>query len=172
MTDSPSANAAALIQLGVERAERGERLQTVRPDAQQLQSAFASEEAFRRQLMAALMVRARDEMLEISQRRAAGAARVHAAISAYLDAQLKRPALRELMLQIRETAGGQAYIRRQIAGFAILIAAELRAMGRPHPEVAARLLVAGIVEAANMEFEHGGRLEAARELILRPFAET
>lgn len=123
---------------------------------------FGSEAAFRRQLLDALMTRVRGEMLSAVEGMDAGNTRVLSGLNAYLDAQLKRPVIRELMQVLKEVDGGTDYIRGRIAGFNYLIAAELKSISWPHPELTARLLAASVIEAATIEFECGKRLEDMR----------
>lgn len=125
---------------------------------------FGSESAFRRQLLDALMIRVRGEMLSAVEGLDAGNTRVLSGLNAYLDAQLKRPVIRELMQVLKEVDGGTDYIRGRIAGFNYLIAAELKSISWPHPELTARLLAASVIEAATIEFECGKRLEDMRSI--------
>lgn len=155
-----------LLDSAVELAESGGRMQELRkqigPD--QWQDAYENEVEFQRAVLDVLMSRVRADLLPPVEGIDAGNNRVVAGINAYLDAQLRRPLIRQLMQHLKEVDGGTDYIRRRISGFNYLIAAELKSISWPHPEMTARLLAAAIIEAATMEFEAGRKLDDLRQI--------
>ena len=161
----PNLNSDTLLAQAVELAEQQRRLRAISEQVaprDTVVALFGSEAAFRRQLLDALMTRVRGEMLSAVEGLDAGNTRVVSGLNAYLDAQLKRPVIRELMQVLKEVDGGTDYIRGRIAGFNYLIAAELKSISWPNPELTARLLAAAVIEAATIEFECGKRLDDLR----------
>ena len=125
---------------------------------------FESDEVFYRELLSRLMLVVRDEMLAPLASMNAGIPRLIRAINSYLDAQLDRPLVRELMLALRRRENGADFVRSRIAAFNVLIAAELRSLSWPHPDITARLLVAVVIETATIEFERGEKSPEARAI--------
>lgn len=163
----PNLDSDTLLAQALELAEQQARLRAISEQLaprETLVTVFGSEAAFRRQLLDALMTRVRGEMLSAVEGLDAGNTRVLSGLNAYLDAQLKRPVIRELMQVLKEVDGGTDYIRGRIAGFNYLISAELKSISWPHPELTARLLAASVIEAATIEFECGKRLEDMRSI--------
>jgi AcrR family transcriptional regulator len=132
-----------------------------------LRDAFGDLETFRCALLASLIDDTRDRVARITNNMPAGIERLKLAIETYLEANMQRPALRELLSELRFTHAGSDIIRSRVAGFGVMMGVELRALGRPHPEATARLLTAAVTEIAQAEHEAGGRLTAMRAALLR-----
>ncbi len=132
-----------------------------------LHEAYETAHHFRCALLAALIDDTRDRVARITSNMPAGVERLKLALETYLETNLQRPPLRELLSELRFTHEGAEIIRSRVAGFGVMMGLELRALERPHPEETARLLTAAVTEIAQAEHEAGTRLAAMRDTLLR-----
>jgi TetR/AcrR family transcriptional regulator, transcriptional repressor for nem operon len=134
---------------------------------EQLRQCFGGWQAYRCALLAALIDDTRARVARITSNMPAGIERLKLAVETYLETNVQRPLLRELLSELRFTDAGAELIRARVAGFGVMMGLELRALGRPHPEATARLLTAAVTEIAQAEHEAGCRLPAIRGTLLR-----
>lgn len=126
---------------------------------------FASERAFHVELMQLLYGGVRRSIAKLTYNMPAGLPRMKLAIEAFLAANLARPALRQMALELRSDPAGAEVIRRQVLGFMMMMELELKSIGWPRPVPSARLLTAGIVETTLAEYEAGKALPAFRSTL-------
>jgi AcrR family transcriptional regulator len=138
---------------------------SVAPEA--LRAGFGDLHGFRCALLSTLIDDTRDRVARVTSNMPAGVERLKLALETYLEANIQRPPLRELLSELRFTPAGVDIIRSRVAGFGVMMGVELRALGRPHPEATARLLTAAVTEIAQAEHEAGTRLPAMRGTLLR-----
>jgi len=119
------------------------------------------------ELVGQLFEEVRDNVARITTNMPASTARLKLALETYLEANISRPRLRELVAALRFAPRGAAVIRKQVSGFTVMIGLELRAVGWPRPEATARLLTAALVEAAQAEHESGMRAHGMRAAVYR-----
>jgi AcrR family transcriptional regulator len=119
-------------------------------------AAFASLDDFRRQLLRHMMDVVRAEVLATAAGFGRpGFERMWHTVEAFLDANLRHPAMRRLAYEMRTDPVAIELLRQRMAGYAMVFKTELAALERPNPGGAARLATAMIVEAAKAEHETG-----------------
>lgn len=111
---------------------------------------------------AALLLRLLDDLrMEIStavKGMRAGRPRIHKGIEAYLDVQLKRPALRELAVLLHSHPLGHYISRKRIEDLTTVLTAEFKAARTVDAPTLARVCTAMLTETAQAEFEAHGPL--------------
>ncbi|SFF51859.1 hypothetical protein SAMN04488120_106154 [Fontimonas thermophila] len=117
--------------------------------------------ALQERFMAALI----DRMLAATAGMRPGLLRIQVAIEAFLGHCLAEHALRGWLLAARERPEIFAVLERQNRTYALLIGSELHALGWPHPQAAARMLLAMINEAALAEHRLGQPSAEIREAL-------
>jgi AcrR family transcriptional regulator len=119
-------------------------------------AAFADIEDFRRALLMHMMDVVRAEVLAAAAGfERPGFERMWHTVEAFLDANLRHPAMRRLAHELRTDSMAIDLLRKRMAGYAMVFKAELATLDRPDPAGAARLATAMIVEAAKAENEAG-----------------
>jgi AcrR family transcriptional regulator len=117
---------------------------------------FGSLDDFRRELLRHMMDVVRAEVLATAAGFGRpGFERMWHTVEAFLDANLRHPAMRRLAYEMRTDPVAIELLRQRMAGYAMVFKTELAALDRPHPSGAARLATAMIVEAAKAEHEAG-----------------
>lgn len=122
---------------------------------------------FELDLLAALLDEVRDSVAKITSGMPPGLPRLQLAIEAYLEANLARPALRRLGLQLQRHAAGAAILRSRVAGFTLMMEMELKTLHWPHPAASARLFTAALLETAYAEYEARHALPELRGHLFR-----
>lgn len=108
----------------------------------------------------------RTRVLEAALSCGSGFARLKAGSSAYLDACLENRTLRSWLLQARDRWPAVADgLRRQNETYIVVLAPEFKTLGWPHPAAAARLYMAMLLEASQVEHAQGRALIAARDTL-------
>lgn len=124
--------------------------------ARDFNDAFSSLDDFRRELLRHMMDVVRAEVLATAASLGRpGFERMWRTIEAFLDVNLRHPAMRRLAHEMRTDPVAIELLRQRMAGYAMVFKTELAALDQPNPASAARLATAMIVEAAKAENEAG-----------------
>lgn len=128
-------------------------------DPAELAAHFPDARAFRVGLMMQGMDDIRGEVIHNIQNRRPGGERLAAALLSWLDANLSRPWVRELVFEMTVEPGIGDQVRKRTNGFILMLQLEFETMGWPRAGSSARLTAAAMIEIAMAEFEQ--RAEAA-----------
>lgn len=112
-----------------------------------------------------LLDEARDAATGATVDQPAGTMGLKRGIEAYLDVHLRRPALRELTLLLREGAAGQAMIQRRMAGFHRVLQVGFSTLHASFPLGSAQLVTILTVETCQAEYEAQTPLPELRETL-------
>ena len=104
-------------------------------------------------ILRSLSEQVRAETLHVIGRKAPSRELVRRAITAYLDAVLRRPALPEISLAMRAHPACQEVTRERINSMVMLATLQLKMAGVPNYDGLGRLGMAMLFEIANAEFE-------------------
>jgi AcrR family transcriptional regulator len=115
---------------------------------------FADLDGFRRGLLQHMMDVVRSEVLaEAAVLERPGFERLWRTVEAFLDVNLRHPAMRRLAYELRTDPVAIELLRQRTGGYAMVFRTELATLDRPNPAGAARLATAMVVEAAKAESE-------------------
>jgi AcrR family transcriptional regulator len=120
------------------------------------QQAFTDLAGFRHALLRHMMDVVRAEVLaQATTFERPGFERMWGTVEAFLDVNLRHPAMRRLAYELRTDPVAIELLRQRMGGYAMVFKTELATLDRPNPAGAARLATAMIVEAAKAESETG-----------------
>lgn len=123
---------------------------------------YPSLTAYHCELLGRLIDDVRDAVARITTNMPGGVARLKLALETYLEANVSRPTLRELLVTLRFDAAGIEVIRKRVSGFRVMMELELRTAQWPRPAATARLLTAAVTDIAQAEQEAGARQSGMR----------
>jgi AcrR family transcriptional regulator len=131
---------------------------------------FGDLDRYRRELLLYVMDVVRAEVLSAAANLTeSGFDRMWCCVEAYLDANLRHPAMRKIAHEMRTDPDTIELLRKRSSGYAMVFKVELAAMGQTNPAAAARLSAAMIVEAAIAENEAGGHAQPEMRRALYAF---
>lgn len=162
-----------LLNAGLEVADReGLKAMTVDSviaEAQSSKGAFFHHFAGRPEYLVALHRRFHDQVVSALSASVSGLEPgrdlLIAAANAYLDACLKSRGARGLLFEARSEPAIKAEIEIRNEEIASLAAPSFKALDIRDPKIAARLFIAGVVEAASLEHSAGHKLAAVRRAV-------
>lgn len=128
---------------------------------------FADRDAFLCALAEQFLDEARDVVTRLTDNMPAGIGRLKLSLETYLAANLQRPALREIMRELRSDERAESLMRRRLTGFTMMTQLELKRARWPNAEITARLLTAAALETIYAEFEARRALPECRDLLFR-----
>lgn len=115
---------------------------------------FDSIESFKHELLGYLMDVVRASVLDPAMATPrAGMERIWHSMEAFLDANLRHPAMRSLAYALRTDPTALDLMRRRTAGYSLVFKVELEALGKTDAAAAARLLTSMTVETARAEHD-------------------
>lgn len=123
--------------------------------------------AYLGQLARVQLDEARDLLTRMTHNMPPGLPRLKLAMETYLQANLQRPLLREIMRDLRTDPAIETLMRERITGFTMMTGLELRRAKWPRPEMTARLLTTAVLETIFAEFEAGRVLPEYRATLFR-----
>ncbi len=107
----------------------------------------------------------RDRILKVTTGTSTGMTRLQLACEAYLAGCLEARPLRAWLIEARALPEVAAGLRRQNQVYWAVMGLELKSLGWPHPEAAARLFLAMINEASVVEHRAGQPVAAVRDAL-------
>lgn len=128
-------------------------------------SAFPELAEFKSALLRTLLDEVLGEAAVASKDMNPGVPRMCRATEQYLDAMLKRPAIRELMLTLQGHRRAGEVNKSRIDGFVMIFRVEFLAVGAKRAMEAARLATAMVIETAMAEFDARRALPEFREVL-------
>lgn len=164
---------AVLLDAGLEVAERdglaGMSVNRVVAEAGLAKGTFYAHFADRGAFLGALHARFHERLKEAVggaiEGMDPGTDRLRAGMGAYLDACLRGPGVKALLLEARNEGSVADQVALSNDAFARLAAPDLKAMGWSSPTAAARLLIAMAAETALVELIRGRRDPTARRVL-------
>ena len=158
---------AAALRLAADRGVGAVTPEAIAPaDAAGFAAAFPDREAYLNALMTHGLDEVRAAVVQITLQRKPGVERLTAALTTWLDANLARPWLRDLILQQSLSPLAADTLRKRVNGFILMLQLEFETMGWPRAGLSARLAVAAMIEVALAEFEAHQIQPAMRESLL------
>ncbi|TXH04195.1 MAG: hypothetical protein E6R07_09665 [Nevskiaceae bacterium] len=143
------------------------RLAGTGPDS--FKQCFPDVKEFKAELLRRLLNEILSEAAIASEEMLPGIPRMCRATEVYLDATLRRPAVRELMFTLHGHPAANEVNKQRINGFVMIFRAEFDAVGAERAEPAARIATALVVETAMAEFEARRALPEFREALYAYF---
>lgn len=128
-------------------------------------SCFADLTAYVTALQQRFMDLLRDRIVAVTSGVPAGLLRIQLATETYLSNCLAERPLRGWLIEARTRPEVLSGLQRQNRAYWLLIGAELEALGWPHPQAAARMLLTMINEASVAEYRLGQSSEEIREVL-------
>lgn len=123
---------------------------------QDFSTTFTDLAGYRLALLRHMMDVVRAEVLEkLKNATEVGLTRAWLGVEAFLDSNLRHPAMRRLAHELRTDATAIDLLRKRTTGYAMVFKLELDTLGCLSPAAAARLATAMIVETAKAENEAG-----------------
>lgn len=129
----------------------------------EFQAAFGSIFGYVNVLQQQFMDELRNRILKVTTGTGSGMTRIQLACETYLSGCLDHRALRAWLIEARTLPEVAAGLRKQNQVYWVVLGSELKTLGWPQPQAAARLFLAMINEAATIEHRAGGPVPAARE---------
>lgn len=130
-------------------------------------AAFKDIEQFKGDLLTHLMDSVRADALPMLSlgTTTPGRDRIWRTMEAFLDANLRRPAMRSLAHDLRTDARALELLRRRTTGYSAVFKLELDTTGKPDSAAAARLFTTMTVDTARAEHEAGHALADMRRAL-------
>lgn len=128
--------------------------------------AFPSFSAFQRELCALLFSDSREAVIQATSGMQSGLEQVKTAFLAYLDYNFENPALQELAHHIQLDPAGWELLQRMEVGVALVVQADLEAMGATLRTARAQLLTSLAVAVVRAEYRQRRMLPEMREALL------
>lgn len=133
---------------------------------QQFGELFPDIDSFRRELCSLLFAQAHEAIITATAGLQPGPQQLTTAFIAYLDHNLRHPALQELAHHLMENARGRELLARMEEGVAMIVQADLAAMNASLRPARAQLLTALAVTAVRAEYRAGRALPDVREALV------
>jgi len=130
-------------------------------------AAFKDIEQFKSDLLTYLMDTVRADALPMMGMggTSPGRDRIWRTMEAFLDANLRHPAMRALAYDLRTDARALDQLRRRTTGYSVVFKLELDTTGKPDSAAAARLFTTMTVDTARAEHEAGHALVDMRRAL-------
>ncbi|MFP5305278.1 MAG: hypothetical protein ACLGI7_05555 [Gammaproteobacteria bacterium] len=111
------------------------------------------------------MDRLRDKIVAVTSGVPSGIRRIELATETFLSGCLQERALRAWLLDARAWPAVFAGLRRQNQTYSVIIGSELKTLGWPAPQAAARVYLAMVLEASIVEHRRGAAVPETREVL-------